>query len=360
LRGTIVAGNTFRDLVGGTNSALAGVALYGISSGGYQIADTLIVHNHYRNSRTSPGGEQYGFVYLYVAEQTVIANNVGVGSWTPTEPTIGPWLAPGRTDKENIGLIVTGNTIRGFDAPWDPDSMAEVEVAHNVVHACGTGFDLGYGTQRYVRIHDNIMVNSPHHSYGAAVLFANSTPVKCEVADNLYIDDRATPAMTKAIELTGNSDFCDVVVRGNRFYTPSGTITSPLFYHEQGNEVLPRVVEGNEVHDETGIRWFGAEQGASLATKTSAYTLITTDSVIVADATAGAFTVTLPSAAGIAGRQYTIKRTNGGGNNVTVGSMGGQTIDGASTKILGAQFSYLTVLSDGSAWQIVGQGGMVG
>ena len=97
----------------------------------------------------------------------------------------------------------------------------------------------------------------------------------------------------------------------------------------------------------------------ALAAKTAAYTLTATDSVLLADATSAAITVTLPSAVGIAGRQYTIKRVNSGSNNVTLTTTSGQTIDGATTKTLGAQFSYTTLVSDGTGWQIVGQGGTV-
>ena len=91
----------------------------------------------------------------------------------------------------------------------------------------------------------------------------------------------------------------------------------------------------------------------ALATKTTAYSLTATDSVILADATGGAFTVTLPTAVGCQGRQYTVKRTNSGSNNVTVGATSSQTIDGAATKALGAQWSTIAVVSDGANWQIV-------
>ncbi len=36
-----------------------------------------------------------------------------------------------------------------------------------------------------------------------------------------------------------------------------------------------------------------------------------------------------------------------------------QLIDGASVKTLRAQFSYVTVVSDGVGWQVVAQGGTV-
>lgn len=91
----------------------------------------------------------------------------------------------------------------------------------------------------------------------------------------------------------------------------------------------------------------------SVATKTAAYTLTATDSIILADATTAAFQVTLPTAVGITGRQYTIKRINSGANNVSVGTTRGQTIDGVSTKTLGAQWSAVSVVSDGANWQVV-------
>lgn len=42
------------------------------------------------------------------------------------------------------------------------------------------------------------------------------------------------------------------------------------------------------------------------------YTLTVTDSVILADATTAVFQATLPTAVGITGRQYTVKRVNSG------------------------------------------------
>lgn len=48
------------------------------------------------------------------------------------------------------------------------------------------------------------------------------------------------------------------------------------------------------------------------------------------------------------------------GNSVGIGTTSSQLIDGASPKTLGAQFSYVTVASDGTRWQMVGQGGTVG
>ena len=86
---------------------------------------------------------------------------------------------------------------------------------------------------------------------------------------------------------------------------------------------------------------------------TAAYTVEAFDRVILANATAGAFTVTLPTAVDRNGQQpITIKRVNSGANAVTIGSTSG-TIDGSATVLLASQYSCKTVISDGTNWHIV-------
>jgi hypothetical protein len=97
----------------------------------------------------------------------------------------------------------------------------------------------------------------------------------------------------------------------------------------------------------------------ALSSKSAAYTITATDSTILADGTSAAFQVTLPTAVGCQGRQYTIKRTNSGANDITVGTTSSQTIDGATTKTLGAQFSAITVQSDNANWVILNQMGTI-
>lgn len=97
----------------------------------------------------------------------------------------------------------------------------------------------------------------------------------------------------------------------------------------------------------------GGAIATPLGAKTGAYTLTATDAIITADATGGAFNVTLPTAASITGRQYTIKRINTGANAVTVNTTSSQTIDGATTYSLSAQYKYVSVVSDGANWLIV-------
>lgn len=90
----------------------------------------------------------------------------------------------------------------------------------------------------------------------------------------------------------------------------------------------------------------------ALVTKTEAYTATDSDAVILCNATAGAFSITLPTAVGRAGRIFTIKKTDSTGNAVTVDGDGAETIDGATTQVIATQYNSITIISDGSEWHI--------
>lgn len=92
---------------------------------------------------------------------------------------------------------------------------------------------------------------------------------------------------------------------------------------------------------------------SAVVTKTSAYTITSSDGVILANATSGAFTVTLPDPSSVQiGRHFTVKNI-GTSNAVTVSRNGSETIDGANTYSLASQHSTVTVVTDGTNWHII-------
>jgi hypothetical protein len=93
---------------------------------------------------------------------------------------------------------------------------------------------------------------------------------------------------------------------------------------------------------------------ADPATKTGAYTLLTTDSIIRADASGSAFTLTLPAASGNAGLTYTIIRTDVAfsTNALTVDANASETIDGNLTHILWPAESII-IECDGTNWNVI-------
>lgn len=87
--------------------------------------------------------------------------------------------------------------------------------------------------------------------------------------------------------------------------------------------------------------------------KTAAYTIVATDNrkVVLADATAGAFTVTLP-AAPATDMVLTVKKSDSGTNAVTVDG-NGKTIEGSATLPLVSQYDFLTIIYNGTSWFIL-------
>jgi hypothetical protein len=93
----------------------------------------------------------------------------------------------------------------------------------------------------------------------------------------------------------------------------------------------------------------------SLGGVTFPYTGVTDNCTIgsneyLINAPSGTFTITLPTAVGVSGKQYIIK--NSGNGVVTLNTLSSQTID-VSTSLTLTQNDTVEVISDGSNWKIV-------
>jgi hypothetical protein len=97
----------------------------------------------------------------------------------------------------------------------------------------------------------------------------------------------------------------------------------------------------------------GAKLSTAVSSKTAAYTVTSTDDVILCDATSAAFTVTLPTAVGITGRTYDIQKTDSSANAVTVDGDGTETLRGQTTFKLATRYERIRIISDGANWQIL-------
>jgi len=86
----------------------------------------------------------------------------------------------------------------------------------------------------------------------------------------------------------------------------------------------------------------------------AAYTMYDTDRNLLVDATAAPVTITLPAASDAEPHVFRVKKIDAGGNAVTVQRAGADTIDGAASKALSAQYELIALISDrSSAWQIL-------
>lgn len=93
------------------------------------------------------------------------------------------------------------------------------------------------------------------------------------------------------------------------------------------------------------------QQNSSVVSKSTTYTA-NINEMVLCDASGGAFTVTLPTAASASGKEVTVKKTDASANAVTVDGNGSETIDGALTSALSSQWDSVVVVSNGSNWFI--------
>jgi hypothetical protein len=108
--------------------------------------------------------------------------------------------------------------------------------------------------------------------------------------------------------------------------------------------------------------WYEITRSASLphagiqSYTAGAITLANGDETILVNSTAGASSMTLPTAANNKGKMLRIKKTDSSANAITISTTGGQTVDGLTSVVLGTQYATLEVISDGTNWSMIQPG----
>ena len=82
-------------------------------------------------------------------------------------------------------------------------------------------------------------------------------------------------------------------------------------------------------------------------------TLTTDDHTALLDAQLGARVVNLPSAVGIDGQIFIVKKVDATGNTVTIDPAGAELIDGAATKVISTQNDVVTIQAYNGNWFII-------
>lgn len=88
----------------------------------------------------------------------------------------------------------------------------------------------------------------------------------------------------------------------------------------------------------------------AISVKTGDYTVLTSDNVLLGDATSNAIIFTLPPAATAAGQVFFFKKIDSSPNTVTIKGNLTETIDGSNTFVLGTINLATTVICDGSQY----------
>lgn len=91
-----------------------------------------------------------------------------------------------------------------------------------------------------------------------------------------------------------------------------------------------------------------------VGTVSTNYNVLISDAVLLCTTGSSSFTVTMLDATSVRSQQFIIKKVDSGSGVVTIGTSFGQTIDGKSTYTLINQNQFVSVISDGTNWQVIG------
>jgi len=137
-------------------------------------------------------------------------------------------------------------------------------------------------------------------------------------------------------------------------YDDSAGANGDMYYRDSSGNFVRRAIgtAGQYMRVSGGVpTWVDSTFATS--SKTANYTVSSSDTVVFADATSGNITITLPLASSLSGYRFYVKRVDGAANNCSVACSGVDTVDGQSSISIVAQYTSLTIVSNGSAWYII-------
>lgn len=132
------------------------------------------------------------------------------------------------------------------------------------------------------------------------------------------------------------------------FQVVNDTDWSGAWYHDTTLAAIGKPIQWS------GSAWVDPTAALTFANVAATTALTTTSATSqFVDATSGAATMTLPTAASASGMVFNIKKIDASANAVTIDANGIETIDGALTVALTVQWQSVQIQSNGAAWYIL-------
>ena len=241
----------------------------------------------------------------------------------------------------NQVLVVSGSNVGVGTAV--PSYNLHIAAASSAV----TFIDGAANTDAFLRFgNGGVLKAYIKHGSGGNLVITNETSDR----DIIF---KVKDSTTEREALRLNGDVAEVVVN-------EGSDSLVDFRVESDNNTHMLFVDGS--NDKVGINTDTPNSGLHVNTSvtfagkavTQNYTVLSTDHMIFANATNGNITLTLPTAVGIIGRQYIIKRVDGSANSVIIDPNASETIEGDSNKSLTDQCS-VVIVSDNNNWWITSE-----
>ena len=230
------------------------------------------------------------------------------------------------------------------------DEVFEHVMMNAIIAACNGGGVL-----------DGLTVSE--HSTGAD-MSVDVAAGSCTISGTKYTESAITNLAISAADAT--HDRKDLVVYDSSTGDPAvitGTAASPPVPPDipAGNILLAIVNVGAGVTQITntdivdGVVALGSfyDTVVTKAAADSPYTATPADDTILCNAVDGVITINLPTAVGIEGKKYNIKKIDSSANVAMIDSDGTEMIDDTSTLTISGQYDSYTVQSDNANWRII-------
>jgi hypothetical protein len=269
------------------------IGYYALASNTHGHLNTAI--GYYALASNSTGNENFALGRYSLFNNTTGSNNIAIGREAMNNNTTG---------YSNIGIGV-----------W--------ALAGNTTGAMNIG--IGYEAGRRIASGSNNQTssNSIYIGYDTRALSNGDT-------NEIVIGHSAIGGGSNSVVI-GNDSITKTYLKGKLAIGYTGTLPSPHSYLQPNGSVAFPVT-----------------------TTSSNLTLTDAHYTVLVDASGGSRTITLPSASGIDGRIYVVKKIDDSANVVVVQAQTGQTIDGASSFFLANQFATVMLQAYGGNWYIVG------
>lgn len=194
-------------------------------------------------------------------------------------------------------------------------------------------------------------------------IFVDTLSAAGAITITLPVSANVTGRILIVADIDGNASVRNIVVDGNAAETIDGSATITI-NGDYGYLIIQSDGIGWKIISSFGTSGIAVGERRILA-KSASYPIVAADYIvggwltITMDATGGNRTVTLPALSGAydsvrnIGLVVNVKKLDSSANTVTVDGNGAETIDGAATQIIVAQYDNIQMQAGASEWHII-------